>query len=102
MALVLCGAGRDRQRGGKHVAVHHSAKTSWRHRKRTVGTSPSGGGAGTAEVIDRAVANYLTYFGGKMVPKCGLIFPCITFWNQVGFVASTSHQRGKKYYLNRY
>lgn len=97
MVLVLWGAGRDRQRSGKHVAVHHSEKTSWQHRKRMVGTSPSGGRAGTTEVIDRAVTNYLTYFEGKMVPKYGLIFLCITFWNQVRFAASTSHQRGKKY-----
>ena len=52
MVLVLCGAGRDRQRSGEQVAVHHSAKTSWQQRKRTVGGSPSGGGAGTAEVIE--------------------------------------------------
>jgi len=52
MVLVLCGAGRT----GRGVEnIHLLAKTSWQHRKRTAGRSPSGGGAGTAEVIDRSL-----------------------------------------------
>ena len=31
-----------------------------------------------------------------MVPKHGLVFLCITFWNKVTWVTSTSYEREKK------
>lgn len=50
--------------------------------------SPSGGRAGTTEVIDRAVTNYLTYFKGTLRERwyknMVLFFPALHFGTKLG------------------
>lgn len=73
MVLVLCGAGRERQRSGERVCIHHLAKPPGNTEKKML--------TGLPQVVDLGlqkllifVANNLNYFGGKMVPKYSLVF----------------------------
>lgn len=93
MVLVLCGARRERQRSGEHVCIRHSAKATRQHRKRTVDRSASGGGVGTAGVIDLLSCKQLKLLWGERWYQSTVFFS-LNYILEWSFIC-------KKYFLSK-
>lgn len=93
MVLILCGARRERQRSGEHVCIRHSAKATRQHRKRTVDRSASGGGVGTAGVIDLLSCKQLKILWGERWYQSTVFFS-LNYILEWSFIC-------KKYFLSK-
>lgn len=73
VVLVLCGAGRERQRSGEHVCIHHLAKPPGSTEEELLTGLPQVIELGLQKLLI-FVANNWNYLGGKMVLKHSLVF----------------------------
>lgn len=72
MVLILCGAGREGQRSGEHVCIHHLAKPPGSTEKELLTGLPQVPELGLQKLL--ISANSLNFFGKKMVPNYSLVF----------------------------